>query len=216
MRLVGGPSFATARHLKDVGEGFLDGDSADAHLGSLMRSAQAGDRAAYAELLRLATPIIARIVASQRNASLETDDVVQDVLLSLHSVRHTYDPGRRFTPWLATITRHRIVDAYRKRARIAQNEAAMPQLLETFSDDESNWEVNGKGDPELLRRAIQDLPSGQRQAIELLKLRELSLKEASAASGLSIAALKVAVHRGLKTLRLRLAGEATETEDRPE
>jgi len=35
----------------------------------------------------------------------------------------------------------------------------------------------------------------------MLKLREMSLKEAAAASGLSVAALKVAVHRGMKALR---------------
>ena len=45
------------------------------------------------------------------------------------------------------------------------------------------------------------LPEGQRQAIEMLKLKEMSLKEASAASGQSVGALKVAVHRGIKALR---------------
>ena len=48
------------------------------------------------------------------------------------------------------------------------------------------------------------LPRGQREAIEMLKLREMSLKEASAASGTSIAALKVAAHRGMKALRKAL------------
>ena len=56
-----------------------------------------------------------------------------------------------------------------------------------------------------LRKAIEDLPSGQRQAIKLVKLGEMSLKEAATASGMSIAALKVATHRALKTLRRVLA-----------
>ncbi|MBI1330959.1 MAG: sigma-70 family RNA polymerase sigma factor [Alphaproteobacteria bacterium] len=169
-----------------------------------MKAAQTGDRAAYAELLRLATPLIARIVGPKCNRGLEVDDVVQDVLMALHSVRHTYDCNRPFTPWLASIARHRLVDAYRKRSRVSQNEAAVPELPETFSAAETNWEMSVQGDPELLRRAIADLPAGQRQAVELLKLRELSLKEASKASGMSVAALKVAVHRGLKALRQRL------------
>ena len=194
----------------------LDTDSSDARLGVLMKAAQGGDRAAYAELLKLAIPIIRRVVAPRCNRSLEVDDVVQDVLMSLHAVRHTYDPGRPFTPWLASIARHRLIDAYRKKARVLQNEAAMPELPETFSTGETNWEMHGKGDPELLHRAIEDLPAGQRHAVELLKLRELSLKEASAASGMSIAALKVAVHRGLKTLRLRLTRQDDETGERSE
>jgi RNA polymerase sigma-70 factor (ECF subfamily) len=45
----------------------------------------------------------------------------------------------------------------------------------------------------------------QRQAIRLLKLKEMSLKEAATASGMSIASLKVATHRALKSLRKLLA-----------
>ena len=45
------------------------------------------------------------------------------------------------------------------------------------------------------------LPPGQRQAVELLRLKEMSLKEASAASGQSVGALKVAMHRAGKSLR---------------
>ena len=55
-----------------------------------------------------------------------------------------------------------------------------------------------------LREAIDKLPPGQRQAVLLLKLRGLSLKEAASESGMSAAALKVASHRGLKALRAAL------------
>ena len=67
---------------------------------------------------------------------------------------------------------------------------------------------NRYGDPQALRQAIDRLPSGQRQAVEMLKLREMSLKEAASASGMSVTALKVAVHRGMNTLRKVLSVEA--------
>jgi RNA polymerase sigma-70 factor (ECF subfamily) len=51
------------------------------------------------------------------------------------------------------------------------------------------------------------LPQGQRQAIELMKLREMSLKEAAAATGTSIGALKVSVHRGMSALRKALGAK---------
>jgi RNA polymerase sigma-70 factor (ECF subfamily) len=57
------------------------------------------------------------------------------------------------------------------------------------------------GDPDALRTAVNALPAGQREAIEMLKLREMSLREASAASGMSIGALKVATHRAMAALR---------------
>ena len=52
---------------------------------------------------------------------------------------------------------------------------------------------------------MNDLPTRQRTAIELLKLRELSLTEASEFSGIGISALKVSVHRAVKNLRNSLA-----------
>ena len=52
-----------------------------------------------------------------------------------------------------------------------------------------------------LHEAIENLPPDQRQAIKLLKLKEMSLKEAARASGRSVAALKVATHRAIANLR---------------
>lgn len=170
-----------------------------------MRAAQAGDRHAYAKLLKTIVPIIRRMAVSRCGPGVEVDDVVQDVLLSVHSVRRTYDPRRPFNPWLASIVRARLIDAYRKRARIARHESSVAEIAETSDGARANPQREAASDNERLERAIADLPPGQRRAVRLLKLRELSLKEASAASGLSTTALKVAVHRALKTLRARLA-----------
>ena len=74
------------------------------------------------------------------------------------------------------------------------------------SADTANNESAGL-EAEELARALERLPPGQRQALELLKLKEMSLKEASAATGLSITALKVATHRALKSLKLVMQGK---------
>ena len=78
--------------------------------------------------------------------------------------------------------------------------------LEEFVDARTDSSpIEEYGDPEELRQAIHNLPKGQRQALELLKLEELSLKEAAAITGTSPGALKVAVHRAVATLRRILA-----------
>jgi RNA polymerase sigma-70 factor, ECF subfamily len=59
-----------------------------------------------------------------------------------------------------------------------------------------------------LEDAIEQLPSAQRKAIELVKARELSLNEAAAVSGVSVAALKVSIHRALRRLRRILLAES--------
>ena len=70
---------------------------------------------------------------------------------------------------------------------------------ETFSKPQANLDEGP--DRHELEKAIDELPPMQRQAIQLLKLKEMSLKEASTASGMSIASLKVNVHRAVKSLR---------------
>jgi RNA polymerase sigma-70 factor (ECF subfamily) len=171
---------------------------------ALMAAAQDGDQDCYRRLLREITPYLrVRAVQVLRDRS-ETEDAVQDILLTVHEVRATYDPRRPFTPWLAAIARHRIIDRLRRQGRRAAREVGLTDEHETFAADQSN-EAHEEVDGPALRAALASLPAGQRQALEMMKLREMSLKEASAATGLSVGALKVATHRGLRALRHLLA-----------
>ena len=45
------------------------------------------------------------------------EDAVQDVLMTVHSIRQTYDPNRPFGPWLVTIAHRRVVDRLRRTTR---------------------------------------------------------------------------------------------------
>jgi RNA polymerase sigma-70 factor (ECF subfamily) len=187
----------------------MDGvQTADEHLRRLMARAQQGDQDAYVALLRDVTPLIRRLVHRKRAflGDSDVEDVVQDVLLSIHAVRATYDPARPFMPWAAAIVRHRLADAARRYARRGAREMAVDDLDVTFQPSSAKSQGETFGDIEALARAIQALPAGQRQAVELLKLRELSLKEASTVTGLSVGALKVATHRAVASLRRALLG----------
>ncbi|UQR66647.1 sigma-70 family RNA polymerase sigma factor [Bradyrhizobium sp. C-145] len=165
---------------------------------------QRGDTNAYHRLLLGITPYL-RMIANRahRNAS-DAEDTVQDILLTLHEVRHTYDPSRPFKPWLAGIARHRVADRLRALGRVAAGEVMLETEHEAFAapDQHSELALDGRA----MDAALLALPQGQREAITLLKLQERSLKEAAEQSGMSIASLKVSAHRGIKALR-RLLGE---------
>jgi RNA polymerase sigma factor (sigma-70 family) len=180
----------------------------DADLASLMRAAQAGDAAAYLELLKIVTPYVRRVVAYRRGFAGREDveDLVQDVLLSLHAARATYDPQRPFTSWLMAIVRHRLADGARRHARTTAHEVAADGDRVTFPDSSTNTGRGPRLDAFALKQAIQSLPPGQRDAIELLKLQGMSLNDAAATTGSTVGALKVATHRALATLR-KLLGE---------
>jgi RNA polymerase sigma-70 factor (ECF subfamily) len=171
----------------------------------LMAKAQQGDAASYRRLLQSLTPYLRALAHRFGLAGADLEDAVQDVLLTVHSIRHTYDPARPFAPWLTAVARHRLLDRLRRRARQAGRETELTEAHETFAAVEANHPELA-GESARLQAAIASLPEGQRRAVELLKLKEMSLKEASQATGQSETALKVSVHRAIKKLRGLLGG----------
>ena len=166
-----------------------------------MVAAQAGDRRSYEQLLREITPFVRGLVRRHCSNRHDIEEMVQDTLLAVHRVRQTYDPARAFSPWLASIAARRGIDGLRRRIRIARFETPEAGVYETFGDAAANNDMDGVRSAQEVEALLQHLPPRQREALEALKLRELSLVEAAAASGQSVAALKVNTHRALKSLR---------------
>jgi RNA polymerase sigma-70 factor (ECF subfamily) len=167
----------------------------------LMVAAQAGDGTAYDRLLRGVTPFVRALARRHCRNPADLEELVQDTLLTLHRVRHTYDPGRPFSPWLAAIASRRSIDGLRRRLRLARYEVADATAHETFVDPAANNDVEHLRSAEEVGDLLRLLPARQRQALEALKLKEMSLAEAAVASGQSVGALKVNAHRALKALR---------------
>jgi RNA polymerase sigma-70 factor (ECF subfamily) len=168
----------------------------------LMTRAQDGDGAAYHRLLQDIVPYLRSLASRRHRDPNDVEDAVQDILLTIHSIRQTYDPGRPFGPWLVTIANRRFIDRLRRQGRVRARETPLTAEHETFSEARANLQEST--DRHELGGAIDNLPPRQRQAIRLLKLKEMSLKEAAVASGMSITSLKVNTHRALKSLRKML------------
>ena len=166
-----------------------------------MEAAQAGDRAAYERLLVELLPFVRRVVR-ERVRSGEEDDVVQEVLLSIHSARHTYRPGRPLAPWVRAIARNASIDWLRREIRLRRrtsdtDTAAIPA-------PEAAGDVEARPLPPSLRRALEKLPEPQREAVLLLKVEGLSVAEAARRVGVSPGAIKLRAHRGYRALRTSL------------
>jgi RNA polymerase sigma-70 factor (ECF subfamily) len=176
-------------------------------LAALMAAAQAGNQRAYQQLLRACVPEAASIARRQGVPPDRVDDVVQDVLLTIHRARATYDPARPFLPWLRAIAGRRAIDAlrthYRGAAREVFDEDAY--LSQPAATPEADAGLGQSDQTRLLAEAIAMLPAGQRQAVELLALRERSLDEAAGETGRTKGALKVNLHRAIQALRQVMA-----------
>ena len=189
---------------------------ADRRLTAAMAAAQGGDRAAYELVLRECVPLVKRIARQQGASADFLDDVVQDVLVTLHGARASFDPSRSFSAWLTAITQRRTIDILRKRGRRGAREVYAPLALETHpSTDNPEQTAMRRAEAAQLHAFVEGLPETQRQAVRSLALEENSVEDASKATGRTKTALKVNLHRAIKTLRARMGRDPEPGGDAP-
>lgn len=180
--------------------------TADMRRSAWMAEAQAGDGAAYQALLRDCLPVIKSVVRRSGVPADRVDDAVQDVLLTIHRARQTYDPRRSFTAWMTVIAERRAIDLLRRVRRQGLREVHAPLEFESHADETAD-PTRGLAHSEAsgsVARALESLPARQREAVQHLVLEERSLVEAAALTRRSKVSLKVNLHRALKALRGRM------------
>lgn len=163
-------------------------------LHALMRRGLAGDSAAYTRLLKqLAEALRTHFRRKLFQQPHEAEDLVQDVLLAIHAKRGTFDASQKLTAWVYAIAQYKLIDHLRRQKRRG--------VISPIEDETALFAVEGDAaaasDVETL---LGQLPEKQRQSIRLVKLEELSVREAAEKAGISEADIKVSVHRGMKKL----------------
>ncbi|MBU0782413.1 MAG: sigma-70 family RNA polymerase sigma factor [Gammaproteobacteria bacterium] len=172
-------------------------DEFESTLKPMWLRAQAGDALAYRDALAKIAQRLRRFYGRRLQALPdEVEDLVQETLLALHMQRGTYDDTLPVSSWVFAIARHKLVDLWRRRGRRDN----LNDSLDDLTEDQhplAQEELPSRRDLAVL---LEQLPESQQQAILLTKIEGLSMAEASERSGVSVAALKVQVHRGLKQL----------------
>lgn len=178
-------------------------DDFESGLRPLWTRAQAGDEAAYRDALgRIALRLRAFFARRLMSLPDEVEDLVQETLLALHLQRGTYDERWPVSAWVHAIARHKLVDLLRRRGR----REALHEPWDEGADESHPQAADEQPARRDLAVLLQTLPAAQRTAIVMTRIEGLSMAEASQRSGVSVAALKVQCHRGLKRLA-RLVSE---------
>jgi RNA polymerase sigma-70 factor, ECF subfamily len=175
-------------------------------LRTLMTASLDGDAGAYRRLLDQLTSHL-RAYYKHRFARIghgptEAEDLLQEALIAVHTHRHTYDRAQPFTPWIYAIARYKFLD-YLRRTKSSLKDLPM----ETADELTSNSDLAAVESSLDLQRLLLEVSSKARAAIQYVKLDGLSVSEAAVRTGMSESAVKVAVHRGLKALALRIRQE---------
>ena len=168
------------------------------NLEALMKLSLDGDQRAYALLLQETARLLRPSLARRLNVASEVDDLLQEILISIHKARHTYDGERPYQPWAYAIAKFRLQDHLR--AHYADHLRHAVELSEVENDlpapvtksDISYESISGE---------IEKLPPKQATILQMMHQEGYTAKEVAEKIGMKESAVKVAAHRAYKILR---------------
>lgn len=167
----------------------------ETRLRSLMLAGLAGDAAAHCALLRQLSTALRPYYAKRLGAgAADVEDLVQETLIAVHTRRATYQPDVPFTAWAYAIARYKLIDLYRRQGR--RQTVPLEEAGVLFVADHGDAATAARD----LDRVLAETSAQSAALIRRTQIDGLSTREASALSGLSESAVKVAVHRALKKL----------------
>jgi RNA polymerase sigma-70 factor (ECF subfamily) len=188
----------------------LSGGDTDApdglSLEALMTRHCEGDRKAFEILFaHLAPRVNMLLLRLSRNREL-AEELTQVTFLKVHRARETYVPGAKVVPWVMAIARNVYIDAYRKhrvkrRYETLTEEGTLPESARVPYTDAANLVELSEEAQRRIQETLDNLPANQREALMLLKVEGMSLKEVAAVTGASVAAVKVRAFRAYEALR---------------
>ncbi|MET3425308.1 RNA polymerase sigma-70 factor (ECF subfamily) [Actinoplanes tereljensis] len=171
--------------------------------GELVRRIAGGDRRAFDELYRRTSPwLLARL----RRRCADDDvvaDVMQETYLAVWRAAGSFAGNEgSAVGWLWTIAAHRLVDAFRRRAR--HNELPAVPLAETVAPAAEDEVLAGRVGQEL-EQALLVLPPEARQVLRAMVLDGLSVRETSVLLGVPENTVKTRARRARLALREALS-----------
>jgi RNA polymerase sigma-70 factor, ECF subfamily len=172
-------------------------DTAAALLAEQMAAAIRGDKTAYDSVLRAISAYLTNYLRKKLSPK-DLEDVLQEILLSVHKARHTYDTSRPLMPWVMAIARFRLNDFWRQHYGHGFNEMADIEGLKEILGTDVTESMQNRED---IRRVIKTLPPKQQQILTLMYAEDKNVQEVASAMGMSVSAVKVAAHRSYKVFR---------------
>ena len=171
-------------------------------LDRLVDAARAGDAEAFSQIW---AALAGRVLGYFRAYGCrDAEDLTSETFLAAFTrMGDVVGDGAAFRTWLFSVAHHKRVDDVRRRSRHAAPVPYEPELdrrLTSPADEPALAAESGD-----VVSMLADLPPDQRDVLTLRFVADLSLEQAATALGRSVGAVKSLQHRGLETLRGRVA-----------
>jgi RNA polymerase sigma-70 factor (ECF subfamily) len=175
---------------------------------ALMSRYAAGDVRAFESLYARHVMRIWRFIRRSVGDAALADDLMQDVWFTVAREASRYRPKARFTTWLFTLARNRIIDHVRATRRQALMRSADPQAgLDALAADPADEPLRralSAEDAAALLAAVEGLPFEQREAFLLSAEGELSMEEIATVTHVSFETAKSRLRYARARLRRSL------------
>ena len=159
------------------------------------------DPEAFGELYeRYVARIHGFVYARLRNRATAEDLTAEVFFKALRAIEQ-YQPGRPFRAWLFQIATNAVIDHLRRQRSVAPLEEAVDRAAGGPAVEDHALARAELAD---VRAALETLNEGQRTALALRLGQDLNTAEIAACMGRSEGAVKLLIHRGLRTVREHL------------
>ena len=127
-----------------------------------------------------------------------SQDLTQNLFYRILKYRHTYKEENSFKSWIYQMARNSHIDFCKQQQKQSGRFITVESHSENISDEENSFTED---DFERFEKAFSKLNDEQKEIIVLSRYQGLKYEEISKMNNLSVAAIKVQVHRAIKQLR---------------
>jgi len=177
----------------------------EAKLRELVERARGGDERAASALLAGVRERVLRWALVVVGDVDDAEDVTQNVAMSVHRHLRDYNAQARFTTWLYALVRNAAIDMKRKsggRTYVALDDDVAAKLSARSEDHVQR--VSDQKTAQVVRSFFEELPSRQRQLIELVDQQGHTPAEAAQIIGVEPETARVHLMRARRTLRAKM------------
>jgi RNA polymerase sigma-70 factor (ECF subfamily) len=154
----------------------------------------------HEQLVTLLPRLRVQALALTRNRAA-AEDLVQDAVANALAAQDSFTPGTNFAAWMHRILRNRFISTLRKQRDTTDIEDLPASAFAVAATHEDRLILKELG------RAVNRLPTDQREALFMVVLQGMSYEDVAATTGCAVGTAKSRVFRARRQLQSWLMGE---------
>ncbi len=171
----------------------------------LLREYLRGKPGSFELLVRRHSQELFQFVLRFTGDSVAAEDVVQETLLQVHTSAASFDPARRFKPWLFTIAANKARDYLRRRSRrhevpfdanVGDESESGRRFVQLFADDSAapDEELMADEKRRIVKAVLEHMPEKLREMLILAYYHRFPYKDIGEIVDIPLGTVKSRLH----------------------